>query len=231
MAKNSESPPDLSVFDLQTISAERRVNFLRIAAIAVFYLIHVVRVTVPKFNELFPSLAFEMGSTVPHQVHISVSVLCLGWLLQCFLVHYQLNQRVISPYFGIYVTLGDLAWLTALLCLSSGATSAMVAGYLLIIMLAGMRFDLRLIRITTIAAGLCYLFLLGATRWPVGLLKEIELGTVSRFHQVMTLVAIVLSGFIMGQVVRHAYLIGRMAMENLEPHEGQERQDSEGGTS
>ena len=85
----------------------------------------------------------------------------------------------------------------------------MVVGYFLIIMLAGLRFDLRLVRMTTIATIVAYLGLLGAVKWPIGLMKEIAIESVPRYHQVMFVVALMFAGIITGQTVRHAYAISR----------------------
>ena len=216
MAKSEATTSPTDIFDLQAIAAERRVNIVRVAAIVVFYLVHFLRVNGPRFSELFPSLNLNFGSQVPMVVHVCVSVLCFGWLMQCVLVYQHTNRDRISDWLGVYVTLGDLGWLTALLCMSTGPASPMVSGYFLIIMLTGIRFDLRLTRIATVAAGLSYLFLLGAARWPFGLLREIKLESVSRFHQIVTVVSIVLAGIIVGQIVRHAYQIGRRTVADLD---------------
>jgi hypothetical protein len=105
------------------------------------------------------------------------------------------------------VTLGDLAWLTALLTLSTGPRSAMVAGYFLILIATGLRFDLRLVRWSTVAAIVAYLTLLGAAKWPSGLLKDVALESVPRHHQLMVLLALLFSGILIGQIVRHGYAI------------------------
>ena len=119
----------------------------------------------------------------------------------------MISQHRVPGWVAITTTLGDLGCLTAVLCLSTGPAGPMVAGYFLIIMLSGVRFDLRLVRITTVCAALFYLVLLGVARWPFGIAKEIGLETVPRYHQLMILVAIIFSGVIVGQIVRHAYLI------------------------
>ncbi len=208
MALLENSETQISTIDLQAIDAEQRVNLIRISAIASFYLIHLWHVSAPSLSEGTAALlGFESGQSVPPNVHICVTVLCLGWLMQAFAVHLMIAQRRVSNLLATATTLGDLGWLTAILCLSSGPGGPMVAGYFLIIMLTGVRFNLRLVRIATVAAAFSYLVLLGVTRWPFGIVEQIGLETVPRYHQLMMLVAIILSGVIVGQIVRHAYLI------------------------
>ena len=205
-ADNSET--QVSTIDLQAVDAEQRVNLIRISAIASFYLIHLWHVSVPSLSEgTAGMLGLEAGQSVPAGVHLSVTLLCLGWLMQAFAVHLMIAQRRVSNGLVTAVTVGDFAWLTAILCLSSGPAGPMVSGYFLILMLTGVRFNLRLVRVATVVAALSYLVLLGVTRWPFGIVEEIGLKTIPRYHQVMMLVAIILAGVIVGQIVRHAYLI------------------------
>ena len=209
MDSSSNLETKLSTVDLQAVDAEQRVNLVRISAIAGFYLIHLWHVASPSLGDnAAGALGFEAGQSVPASVHLSITILSLGWLMQAFAVHLMIAQRRVSNSLVTAVTLGDFSWLTAILCLSSGPAGPMVAGYFLIIMLSGVRFNLRLVRISTVAAAVSYVVLLGVTRWPFGIVKEIGLESVPRYHQLMMLVAIILSGIIVGQIVRHAYQIG-----------------------
>ena len=124
-----------------------------------------------------------------------------------FIVHFLVDQRKVSDRLTLWSTLADIALLTAILSVSSGPAGPMVAGYFLILMLTGLRFNLRLVRIATVAAAIGYLTVLAVSRWPQGILENNELTTVPRYHQVMILVAIIISGVIMGQIVRHAYAV------------------------
>ena len=90
-----------------------------------------------------------------------------------------------------------------MLTLSSGAASPLVAGYFLIIMMAGLRFDVRLVRLTTCGAIAGYLFLLGAAKWPMGLAKINVLPTVPRYQEAMVVAALLLAGVVVGQWLRH----------------------------
>src|SRR5947207_1831073 len=80
---------------------------------------------------------------------------------------------------------GDLVLLTCVLALTSGATSPLVAGYFLIVMMSALRLDLRLTRCTTAAAVAGYVVLLGVARWPLGLAKVSPLPAVPRYQELM----------------------------------------------
>ena len=100
------------------------------------------------------------------------------------------------------ITVGDLFWLTALLACSVGPAGVMVVGYLLIIVMAGLRFDLRLIQLTTLLTIIAYVVLLGLVRWPFGLVKDLALESIPRYKQLMFGLALLFCGVLTGQLVR-----------------------------
>jgi hypothetical protein len=172
-------------------------------AILGFYSIHLLNVYLPGMGESSVRAAAGLkGSSVSGTVHLFVSILAFAWLMQALGVHLASLTKPFSRKIALAVVVGDVVWLTAALCFSTGAAGPMVAGYFLIVGLAALRLDLWLIRWATIASVMGYLFVLGATRWPVGILKEINIETVPRYHQVMTMVALVLMGVVVGQIVR-----------------------------
>jgi len=188
-----------------SLDTEQRVNVIRIAAIALFYLVHLWHVSAPRLGETAASIiGFDINQPVSSNVHIVVTILCLGWLMQAFAIHF-LAERELSERAILLTCMADLVWLTSILCCSTGPVGPLVAGYFLIIMLSALRLDLRLIRATTIGAVGGYLVLLGAARWPMGLLKEVNLSTVPRYHQLMTVLALIFAGVIMDRLVRKAY--------------------------
>jgi hypothetical protein len=206
MSRNQNQDRDLVSSEQIAVDSEQRVNLIRISAIAAFYFVHLWHVSAPRLGEKAAALiGFDPTHPVSANVHINVTVLCLAWLMQAFAFHFFIQQRRVSDRLVILGSVGDVGWLTAILCLSSGPGGPLVAGYFLIIMLTGLRFNLRLVRITTVASVVGYLVLLGVARWPGGMLKELATGTVPRYHQVMILLALVISGVIMGQIVRRAY--------------------------
>lgn len=194
--------------DWKPINAEQRVNLVRIFGIVGFYLVHFWHITALSFSgDLAASADGRVEQAVVNQLQFNVSILCFGWLMQAVAIHLMIARRNVPTWLPKLATAGDLVWLTLLLCLSTGPGGPMVVGYFLIIMLSGIRFDLRLVRTTTVSAMLGYLVLLGATRWPLGMLEDVKLQSVPPYHEIMILVAMVVSGIIIGQIVRQSYLL------------------------
>jgi hypothetical protein len=185
--------------------AEIRVNTMRIIAVGTFYLIHLVHhYTASHPHRLLSLLQLGGGEALSQKLHMAVTAVAVAWTMWALLVHSLLREHVFPKWLPAISTGIDTLLLTAMLLLSSGAASPLVAGYFLIIMLAGLRLDLWLIRAATGGCLLGYIVVLGATRWPRGLLLENTLPAVPRFHQLMVLAALLLSGVIAGQWVRHA---------------------------
>ncbi|MCH2182607.1 MAG: hypothetical protein MK108_11435 [Mariniblastus sp.] len=192
----------------RAVQAEQRVNLIRIVAIVVFYVVHFVYLINPSVGQDAAVPATHTGETsIIDRLEVTIAILCLGWLMQAFAIHLTIAKPHVPAWLPLWVTVGDLVWLTLLLCLTTGPAGPMVIGYFLIIMLSGARFDLQLVRYTTVLAMIGYLVLLGVTRWPRGLFKEIGLQSVPPYHEIMILVAMILSGVIVGQIVRQSYLL------------------------
>jgi hypothetical protein len=128
-------------------------------------------------------------------------MLALGILL-------ALQQRVFPLWMPYFTTGCDIVLLTGIICLGSASRSPLVAGYFLILILATLRLNVPLVRFATGGSVLAYLCVLGCAKWPdrFGLTKLLgetsaEL-RVPRYHQVITILAIVLAGVILGQIVQ-----------------------------
>lgn len=208
MSDSGDIRPEQTLDDWRAVDAEQRINLVRIAAIAGFFSIHVLHYYSPNLgSSLSGWLGFNSGRPFPANAHLAITVLSLSWLMQAFAVNLTLQQRKSPNWLATAATCGDLFWLTAILTLSTGPKSPMVAGYFLILISSGLRFNLRLVRVTTVGTIAAYLFLLGAAKWPRGILKQIELETVPRHHQLMIVVALLFAGILIGQIVRHGYAI------------------------
>ena len=210
----------------QQFEGEARANQLRIVAIGSFYLIHLWSYFSSQGN--LPSWGFlQLGSDVQidRRFHVLVTLLVMAWCLMAVAVHFSLCARVFPSWLSIASTLGDVLFLTCLLCISSGPRSPLVLGYFLIIPLAALRFSLPLVRVATVAGMVGYVCLLGCARWPetFGLGSGID-QRVPRYHQLMVLVGIGLCGIIVGQVVRRA----RSLAEDYARRTGQAGKDAGG---
>jgi len=73
----------------------------------------------------------------------------------------------------------------------------LVVGYFLVAALAALRFSLSLVRFATVGSMLGYLAVLGHAKWFA--VRDLR---VPRYHQVMFLLALGLTGITIGQVVR-----------------------------
>ena len=202
-----------------SINAESRINFVRAMGVLTFYVIHLMNVSAVHlgggFLNFFGSDAVKQFSP---SVNFVISMLCLGWIIQAILIQVLLREKKPLGRIGIRLsTLGDLFWLTTLLACSVGPAGVMVIGYLLIIMMAGLRFDLRLIQLTTISAIIAYMILLGMVRWPFGLVKELTLETVPRYQQLMFGLALLFCGVLTGQLVRLGW---RLVAMDRDHHSG-----------
>src|SRR5207247_1444443 len=113
------------------------------------------------------------------------------------------GRHRIFPHWLKFLSPGcDLLLVTTVLTLAEGPRSPLVVAYFLVIVLAALRFSLRLIWFSTAGAVAGYLFLLGFARWgsiPGWVTAD---RTVPRYAQVIFLLALVLTGVVLGQVIR-----------------------------
>jgi hypothetical protein len=193
----------------QAYDAEARANLLRIVAIGAFYLVHLW--TYFSSQGRLPKLEFwqlaEAGQ-INRQFHLLVTLIAVTWAMVALGILLALQQRIFPRWLPYFSTACDLILLTSIICLGSAARSPFVAGYFLILVLATLRFSLPLVWFTTAGSALAYLVVLGAAKWPerLGITRLVgetaaEL-RVPRYHQVITLLAILLAGVMLGQIVR-----------------------------
>jgi hypothetical protein len=176
----------------QEYEGEARANLLRLAAVAAFYAIELINyygvdlgfIQLPKVRDL----AF----------HKIVTAIAVAWVMLGVGVHLWLRMHLL-PSALKYVSTGlDVVLLTVLLMVSDGPRSPLIVGYFLIPGLAGLRFQLRLVWFATVAAMLGYVWLLG---WAVWIERARDV-RVPRYHELILLTALAMSGIIQGQVIR-----------------------------
>lgn len=204
----------------QAYDAESRANLLRIVAIGAFYLLHLW--TYFSSQGRLPKLGFwqfaEAGE-INRQFHVLVTLIAVAWAMLALGILLALQQRIFPRWLPYFSTACDIVLLTSVICLGGAARSPLVVGYFLILILAALRLSLPLVWFSTAGSALAYLAVLGAAKWPdrLGITKLIgetadEL-RVPRYHQAITLLAIVLAGVMLGQIVRR---VRRLAMELAE---------------
>jgi len=193
----------------QAYDAESRANFLRIIAIGAFYLVHLwsyfcSQGRVPNFG--FFQLA-DAGE-ISKQFHILITLLAVAWAMLALGILLALQQRIFPLWLPYFTTACDIVLLTSIICIGSMARSPLIVGYFLIIILATLRLSLPLIWFATAGSGLGYLCVLGCAKWPerFGFTKVLGDAVadyrVPRYHEVIVLVAIVMAGVMLGQIVR-----------------------------
>jgi hypothetical protein len=188
----SQDRPWYIVGRWQEYQGEARANLLRLAAVAAFYIIELINfygvdlgfIHLPKVSDL----AF----------HQTVTAVAVAWVMLGLGVHLCLRLRILPEALKYIATGLDVVLLTLLLMVADGPRSPLVVGYFLIPALASLRFQLRLVWFGTIAAMLGYVWLLGWALWIEGL-RDIR---VPRYHELIFLTALALSGIIQGQVIR-----------------------------
>jgi hypothetical protein len=186
----------------QQYEGESRANLFRIIAVGLFYCVE---------------LANSWAGLVDRPFHQAVTALALAWALVALVVLICLTHHVFPASLKFLSTTADLVLLTVILMLADGPKSPLVVAYCLLIVLALLRFSLPLVWFATGGSILCYMFLLGYARWFAT--RDIR---VARYQQAIFLLALVLTGLILGQVVRRVRKIardyaGRMAASGEPP--------------
>jgi hypothetical protein len=174
----------------QEYEGEGRANLLRIAGIALFYAIE---------------LANYWAGAVSRPFHQAVTALALTWAVVGLGVLFCLAQRVFPTSLKFLSTGADLVLLTTILVLADGPKSPLVVAYFLLIVLATLRVSMPLIWFATIGAISGYMFLLGYAKWFTD--RDMH---VARYEQAILLLALALTGIVLGQVVRR---VRTMAVE------------------
>ena len=132
-----------------------------------------------------------------------------------FAVFMVLRQRIFPIYMPYITTFLDIALLTAMLCMGGGQQSPLVIAYPLVLVLAALRFNLTLVRASTLAACFSYLFVVAAAKWP-HLIGGRQIGRVPRYSQLMTLAAIGIAGIVLGQLLRRIQTIAAWYANRIE---------------
>jgi hypothetical protein len=177
----------------QEYEGEGRANLIRILAIGVFYAIQLGHYygfadrspDAPAFRQ---TVAFHNAATA---LAVAGSLMSLAILL-C------LRRRVFPGILKFISATGDVILVTSLASIGAGPLSPLVLAYFLIIVLAGLRFSLRLVWCSSLCSMAGYLFLVGA--------KDEQWFDANHFvapvEQIMTLACLGLTGIVTGQIIR-----------------------------
>jgi hypothetical protein len=193
LARPREENDDLSWYIVGRwweYEGETRANLLRVAAIAAFYLIELAN------YRGFRLGGFEMPKVVDRPFHLAVTAVAVAWTMLGLGVQLCLSRRIFPAAMKFVSTGGDILLMTCVLAVSNGPKSPLIVGYFLILALAALRFSLPLLWFAIAGGTFGYLALLAHARWFVPEHR------VPRYHEVMFLLALGLTGITLGQVLR-----------------------------
>jgi hypothetical protein len=182
----------------QEYDGESRANLLRIIGIGAFYAIHLLNYYGLQLRWL----------QVPQQqraaeIHAGVTALAVAWTFVALGILLCLRRRIFPTWLKFVATACDVVLLTAILLAAGGAHSPVVVAYFVVIALAGLRFSLHLVWCATLGSMAGYLFLLGYEKYFLRAESTVPLeNPVPRYHQLMFLLALALTGIVLGQVIR-----------------------------
>lgn len=188
---------------------EGRANLLRLIAVTAFYAIELGH-----YHGLKLGFVEMPAGGATRRFHLAVTMLVVVWAMLCLGVYLARIQGYFPALLKFVSTGCDLVLLTSVLVLGEGTKSPLVLGFFIIQMLACLRFQLRLIWFATLGALGCYLFLMGYARWAE------ESQRVPRFQQLLVLVGLVISGVILGQVIRRVKHLAEDYAERLRDYPG-----------
>jgi hypothetical protein len=130
-----------------------------------------------------------------------MTALAVAWTMLALGTLLLLRLRIFPAWLKYATTLGDVVLLSTILSIADGPQSPLVVGYFLIIALATLRFQLRLIWCATAAAMIGYLWVVWLAVLQSGLPRQRDL-TVPVYQQLIMLLALALTGVVLGQVIR-----------------------------
>ena len=186
---------------------EQRANQLRLIGIAAFYAVELLN----RYGLRLGALELPRVDRVTTRYHWEVTALAVAWVMLGLGVMVSLRRRVYPGWLKYVSTAGDLGLLTAVLAISDGPRSPLVAALFLIVVLSGLRFDLSLVRFATAGAMAAYLIVNGYARWFTE--RDIR---VPRYYQLIVLIALALTGIILGQIVRRVHGIARQYAQRVQ---------------
>lgn len=175
----------------QEYEGETRANLLRVIGIAAFYIVELINYYGLNIGVLdFPKVR-------DRPFHLSMTALAVAWVMVGLAIQLCLRRQFFPAALKFISTGCDLLLLTCAITMAAGPRSPLVAAYFLVIALAALRFNLPLVRFATAGAIAGYLVLLGYAKW----LSAEDL-RVPRYHELIVLLALALTGITLGQLVR-----------------------------
>lgn len=196
---------------------EARANLLRLAAIGVFYLIHLWAYLASEGKlPQWGFLQLAEAGTIDRRFHIMATLLAGAWASAAGVIHLMLTGRIFPRWISLAATAVDIVMLTSLLIISRGPQSPLVVGYFLIVALAALRFSLPLVWASTAGVILGYVCVLGVAKWPGAFGRPADVAMrVPRYEQLVTIAALAVAGVVIGQVIRRVRALAQQVDQRL----------------
>jgi len=201
----------------EEFEGEGRANLLRVVGITSFYAVELINYYGLNLGMI------QMPAVVNRAFHLAVTLLVVAWAMLCAGVLHCRRQGIL-PFWLKFVSTGvDLLLLTTILALADGPRSPLVVVYFLVICLASLRFSLRLIWFAAGGAVAGYLFLLGFARWGSIPGWEKPDMALPRHAQVIFVLGLVLTGIVLGQLIRRVRCLAESFVRKVEEAAGGSR--------
>jgi hypothetical protein len=192
---SSPSEQDRSWFIVgrwQEFEGEARANLLRIIGLGLFYIVHLMNY----YGFQLGPLELPKVEGIDRPFHQAVTALTAAWSMVGMGVLLCLRRQFFPWTLKFFSTACDIILLTSILSVADGPKSPLIVGYFLIIALSTLRFNLPLVWCSAVGSMAGYLFLLGQAKWFRESMR------VPRYQQIIVLLALLLTGIVLGQVIR-----------------------------
>jgi nitrate/nitrite transporter NarK len=185
-------------------AGELRVNRIRLVALIVFYVRHLVDMYMLHAG---PPGAHSADPGVTARYHLGVTIIIILWGGMSAGLAWMLATRRVPPALKYVAVAWDLAMVTAIGVLAGEPRSPLMLLYFVVIASAPLRLSLKLIYVATFGAWIGYAIVLAWYAWYlVGFDRYYATPElrIPRSHEVIMLLSLGAAGLMAGQVVRQA---------------------------
>ena len=179
---------------IESWAGEIRVNRLRLAAIIIFYVRHLIDIYVNPQNRQFNG-----------RYHLLVTLIVLAWAALVLYLHWALSQRRMGEKLKYVSVIWDLAMVTLLGMVARDPRSPLLLLFFIVIASAPLRLSLRLVWVATLGAMAGYAVVLAYYAWwVIGWEKYYSTPQlrVPRSVEAIWILSLGVAGLLAGQVVR-----------------------------
>jgi len=179
---------------IESWAGEIRVNRLRLAAIIIFYVRHLIDIYVNPQNRQFSQ-----------RYHLWVTLIVLAWAGLVLWLHWALSQRRMGEKLKYTSVIWDLAMVTLLGIVARTPQTPLMLLYFIVIASAPLRLSLKLVWVATIGAMAGYAIVLAYYAWwVIGWDKYYATPElrIPRSTEAIWILAMGVAGLLAGQVVR-----------------------------